>query len=165
MTHLPLARASGIVLTALAVLTTFVVAVTAVSGPPPTDDRPRTAVVDLAGAFYTGCGDQAVTEPSSVPIWCASTDQRLENLVWSTWGAQDALGTGLLTDNPCDCAGGQMTSYPVAVRFDHPEHVGEVRRYLRLHVTFPDRRPAWASRQTIGFRWGHLGFVSDQEYP
>jgi len=164
VTH-SLPRAAGFAATVVAVLTTAVVSVGAMVGPPPSDPAPRAAVVDLTGAFYAGCGDQAVSEPSSVPIWCASTDQRLENLVWSTWGGRDALATGVLTDNPCDCAGGRVTAYPVAVRFDHPEDVGEARRYLRLHVTFPAARPAWASRQVIGFRWGHLGFVSDQEYP
>lgn len=159
------ARTAGIVATAVAVVVVFVVAVAAMAAPVPRDPAPRSAVLALASAYYAGCGEQAVAEPSSVPIWCESSDQRLENLVWSSWGGRDASATGILTDNPCDCAGGTVTSYPVAVRFDGPRSVGEVERYQRLSITFPSRRPAWAVRATMHFLWGDLGFVSDQERP
>ena len=158
-------RTAGIAVTVAAVLATVVVAVTAMAAPLPHDPRPRAAVVDLTDPYYAGCGEQASAEPAAVPIWCESTDQRLENLVWSTWGGRDALATGVLTDNPCDCATGTVTAYPVAVRFDRPEAVGEVQRYLHLSITFATDRPAWATRRTMHFLWGDLGFVSDQERP
>ncbi|MGN8050184.1 hypothetical protein ACTJKO_10900 [Curtobacterium sp. 22159] len=159
------ARTVGLVATAAAVLSTFVVAVTAMTAPLPYDTAPRRAVLDLAHAYYAGCGEQAAAQPASVPIWCESTDQRLENLVWSSWGGRDALATGLLTDNPCDCRTGTVTAYPVAVRFDRPQAIGEVRRYQRLSITFATDRPAWATRRTMHFLWGDLGFVTDQERP
>lgn len=158
-------RTAGIVATAAAVVAVFVVAVSAMAAPVPRDAEPRDAVLAFAPAYYAGCGEQAVAEPSSVPIWCESSDQRLENLVWSSWGGADASATGVLTDNPCDCAGGTVTAYPVAVRFDGSRPVGEVERYQRLSITFAGHRPGWASRQTMHFLWGHLGFVSDQERP
>lgn len=158
-------RTAGIVATAAAVVAVFVVAVSAMAAPVPRDAEPRAAVLALAPAYYAGCGEQAVAEPSSVPIWCASSDQRLENLVWSSWGGEDASATGVLTDNPCDCAGGTVTAYPVAVRFDGSRAVGEVERYQRLSITFAGHRPAWAVRPTMHFLWGDLGFVSDQERP
>jgi len=158
-------RTAGIVATALAVVAVFVVAVSAMAAPAPQDTAPRAAVLALAPAYYAGCGEQAVAEPSSVPIWCESSDQRLENLVWSSWGDEDAAATGVLTDNPCDCAGGTVTAYPVAVRFDGAARVGEVQRYQRLSITFATHRPAWAVRPTMHFLWGDLGFVSDQERP
>lgn len=158
-------RTLGLVATAVAVAGVLVVSVGAMAAPPGPDRAPRPAVLDLASAYYAGCGEQAATEPASVPIWCASTDQRLENLVWSSWGGRDALATGVLTDNPCDCAGGTVTAYPVAVRFDGVTRVGEVRRYERLSITFARTRPSWATRATMHFLWGDLGFVSDQERP
>ncbi|MBT2503893.1 hypothetical protein [Curtobacterium sp. ISL-83] len=158
-------RTVGTLATVAAVLVVFVVAVTAMAAPLRHDTTPRPAALHVATAYYAGCGEQAVAEPSSVPIWCESSDQRLENLAWSSWGGGDAFATGLLTDNPCDCTGGTVTAYPVAVRFDHPASVGEVRRYQRLSITFADRRPAWAVRPTMHFLWGDLGFVSDQERP
>lgn len=157
-------RTVGVVATALAVVA-VVLAVSAMAAPLPRDPVPRAAALTLAPAYYAGCGEQAVAEPSSVPIWCESSDQRLENLVWSSWGGRAAAATGVLTDNPCDCAGGTVTAYPVAVRFDGAERVGEVQRYERLSITFATHRPVWAVRQTMHFLWGDLGFVSDQERP
>lgn len=155
----------SIVAVVAAVVAVFVVAVSAMAAPVPRDSVPRAAAVALASSYYAGCGEQAVAEPSSVPLWCESSDQRLENLVWSSWGGRQAAATGVLTDNPCDCAGGTVTAYPVAVRFDGSEAVGEAHRYQRLSITFAAARPAWATRSTMHFLWGDLGFVSDQERP
>lgn len=115
--------------------------------------------------FYAGCGEQAVEEPSTIPIWCASADQHLENLAWDSWGGSKAIATGLLTDNSCDCAHGSTTAYPVSVAFSDRTRVGAVDRYERLSVTFPKHRPAWATRETMHFLWGDDGFVSDQRRP
>ncbi|TPG03972.1 hypothetical protein [Curtobacterium flaccumfaciens] len=156
-------RTAGIAATAAAVFSVFAMAVTAMAAPVPHDSGPRAAELKLAHAYYAGCGEQAVAEPSSVPIWCESADQRLENLVWSSWGGGHASATGVLTDNPCDCTDGTATAYPVAVTFDGSRSVGEVQRYQRLSITFAGHRPSWASRPTMHFLWGDLGFVSDQE--
>lgn len=165
MTRTARLRTLGLAATAVAVTGVLAVSVGAMAAPLDHDRVPRAAVLDLGSAYYAGCGEQAAAEPASVPIWCASADQRLENLVWSSWGGHDASATGVLTDNPCDCAGGTVTAYPVAVRFDGVTRVGEVRRYERLSITFAAARPAWATRATMHFLWGDLGFVSDQERP
>ncbi len=153
---------AGTVVTAAAVVVT---ATGAMAAPLGHDAAPVRAEPLVRTAYYAGCGDQAVAEPVSVPIWCQSTDQRLEDLTWSTWGGARALATGVFTDNPCDCAGGTVTAYPVAVRFDDPTAVGTVDRYDRLTITFPADRPAWAVRPTVHFGWGDLGFLTDQERP
>lgn len=155
-------RTVGIVATGTAVVVVVAAALTAMAAPVPHDTVPRAATLAVAPAYYAGCGEQAVAQPSSVPIWCESSDQRLENLVWSSWGGADASATGVLTDNPCDCADGTVTAYPVAVRFDGARRVGEVQRYQRLSITFASHRPTWASRPTMRFIWGDLGFVSEQ---
>lgn len=155
----------GLGATAAAVVTTVVVvaSVAAMTGPVPHDALPQAARVDVGSAYYAGCGEQAVAEPAAIPIWCQSSDQRLENLAWSSWGGGQALATGLLTDDGCDCATGTTRTYPVAVRFDAPTAVGEVSRYQRLSITFAGDRPEWATRRTMHFTWGDLGFLSDQE--
>lgn len=158
-------RTTGLVAAALAVVSVLVAATGAMAAPLGHDAAPVRADPAVRTAYYAGCGDQAVAEPVSVPIWCQSADQRLEDLTWSSWGGSRALATGVFTDNPCDCAGGTVTTYPVAVRFDDPTAVGTVQRYGRLSITFAADRPAWAVRPTMHFRWGDLGFLSDQTRP
>lgn len=156
-------RGLGITAAVAVTAAVAIASVTAMSTPLPHDALPHAATVDVGSAYYAGCGEQAVAQPAAIPIWCQSSDQRLENLAWSSWGGRQALATGLLTDNACDCSTGTTRAYPVAVRFDDPTAVGEVRRYERLSITFPGHRPAWASRATMHFIWGDLGFLSDQE--
>ena len=158
-------RTTGLAAAALAVVSVLVAATGVMAAPLGHDAAPVRADPVDRSAYYAGCGDQAVAEPVSVPIWCQSADQRLEDLTWSSWGGSRALATGVFTDNPCDCAGGSVTTYPVAVRFDDPTTVGAAQRYGRLSITFAADRPAWAVRPTMHFLWGDLGFLTDQERP
>ena len=161
-----LGRMVGTWLAAGFVCAMLVIAVLAMRPAAPfADAAPEALAAPVGETFYAGCGEQAVARPSTIPIWCASADQHLENLAWASWGGDQAIATGLLTDNSCDCANGSTIAYPVSVAFSDRMPVGSVDRYERLSVTFPRGRPAWATRSTMHFLWGDDGFVSDQRRP
>lgn len=151
----------------LAYACVFVLGVTGASiwsmtGHPYDDRAPHMVEARAASAYYAGCGEHAAAEPATVPIWCSSQDQRLENLAWAAWGGSKSVATGLFTDSSCDCSSGTVTAYPVSVTFSDPVRVGTVERYQRMSVTFAGSRPAWATARTMHFLWGDSGFVSDQ---
>lgn len=158
-------RDAGLAVAGLVVTAVLVASISIMWAGPPEDAAPVPRPVDVNSVFFTGCGEQAVVEPSTVPLWCASTDQRLENLAWVSWGGVSSLATGILTDNSCDCSAGKVATYPVEVGFSQPTTVGVVGRYQRLSITFASERPLWATRATMHFLWGDLGFVSDQTRP
>lgn len=131
-------------------------------GAPLADHRPVVTTVTSTSAYFAGCSREAVSSPLTVPIWCTSTDQVLQDLTWSSWGGSTSRGVGSFVDNPCDCAAGVLHRYPVAVAFDDRVDVSGTTRYERLRITFANGRPAWASRPTMSFRWSDEGFVTDQ---
>ncbi|MCJ1714919.1 hypothetical protein [Curtobacterium sp. VKM Ac-2922] len=131
-------------------------------GTPSADAAPVAQAASASGAFLAGCGSEAVASPLTVPIWCASSDQVLQDLTWSAWGGTSARGVGSFVDNPCDCASGQLHRYAVAVSLDDQVAVAGTTRYERLRITFANGRPGWASRPTMSFRWSDQGFVTDQ---
>jgi len=131
-------------------------------GSPVADSAPRAVTAVGSQATLAGCGSRAVDSPLSVPIWCSSTDQVLQDLSWSTWGSSTAAATGVFIDNPCDCDGGQLNRYPVAAELSDPVDVAGTARYEHLAITFPGARPAWAYYRTMPFLWSDEGFVTQQ---
>lgn len=114
-------------------------------------------------AFLAGCGSTAAVAPLTVPIWCSSSDQALNNLTWSSWGGSTATATGDLLDRSCSCSGGAFDKYPVRAVLSQPAHVTGAWRYSKLTLSFPAHRPAWAFRPTFSFLWSEEGFVSEQD--
>ncbi len=137
------------------------VAIVAMLRLPGADAAPQ-AAEPFTTAYYAGCRNDAVAAPFSVPIWCSSTDQVLDDLVWTKWGGRASTATGVFLDNPCDCNGGTLNRYPIVVTFTHPVSVAGVDRYEQLQITFSAARPAWAYQQSMTFFWSPEGFVSDQ---
>lgn len=160
-------RRSGAVATtaaAVAAIATCVVASLSMTSldTPFADGAPVAAGAVTGSAYLAGCGQQAVSTPLTIPIWCASTDQVLQDLTWSSWGGPTSRGVGSFIDNPCDCASGTSRRYAVAVAFLDRVDVAGTTRYERLRITFANGRPAWASRPVMSFRWSDQGFVTDQ---
>jgi hypothetical protein len=163
-------RRTGLAVTTAAVVVAVVTCVAAslsmsALGAPLADHAPVAASATTTSAYFAGCGQEAVSSPLTVPIWCASTDQVLQDLTWSSWGGQTSRGVGSFVDNPCDCTSGEPHRYAVAVAFHDRVDVAGTTRYERLRITFANSRPAWASRQTMSFRWSDQGFVTDQVLP
>jgi hypothetical protein len=129
---------------------------------PTHDAAPSVVSVGSTTAYLAGCDHDAVVSPITIPIWCASTDQTLQDLSWTDWGAGTAGATGVFVDNPCDCDGGTLHRYPVAVELSHRSDVHGTARYERLEITFPKDRPRWAYRRSVPFQWSSEGFVSLQ---
>lgn len=152
------------------VLAAVAVSIGSLQKAPLRDERPQSASVSSRGvdsrsAFLAGCGRTAESAPISIPIWCASTDQTLDNLTWSTWGGATSAAIGDFTDNPCDCAEGAVRAYPVRATLTNPTRVSESVRYSDLTIVFPQSRPAWAPNPTVSFIWTEDGFVTKQVVP
>lgn len=165
-----LPRRTGLTATTAAVAIAVVTCVAAslsmsALGAPLEDGTPVSTTVTATSAYFAGCGREAVSSPLTIPIWCASTDQVLQDLTWSSWGGQTSRGVGSFVDNPCDCASGELHRYAVAVAFHDRVDVTGTTRYERLRITFANGRPAWATRPTMSFRWSDQGFVTDQVLP
>ena len=153
--HPPRTRGPGFRLAVVAALAATiavtVLAVVSLQSPRIADTHPqpvRGAAI-TATAFLAGCGRTAVVAPLTIPIWCSSSDQSLDDLTWSSWGGDEAVATGDLLDRSCACAGGEdSTVIPSA----------------HLTLTFPAARPEWAFRPSFSFVWTTEGFVSEQDH-
>jgi hypothetical protein len=160
-------RRTGFAATTTALAVAVVTCVTAslsmsALGAPLAEGAPVSTFASTATAYLAGCGREAVSRPLTVPIWCASTDQVLQDVTWASWGGSVSRGVGSFVDNPCDCASGAARRYAVAVAFDDQVEVNGTGRYERLRITFAHGRPAWASLPTMSFHWSDQGFVTDQ---
>lgn len=62
----------------------------------------------------TPCGSPPAVEPSSVVLACEDGNASVENLVWSSWGQNEARASGNFVANDCtpSCAGGRFTNIP-----------------------------------------------------
>ncbi|TGD88264.1 hypothetical protein BayCH28_10925 [Mycolicibacterium sp. CH28] len=126
-----------------------------------------TAAADPTTAYMFGrCYDpsQPIEEqPQRVVYGCDSTSI-MENMTWSSWGADGARGTG--TDNSVECqpncAQGRHLYNPIVVHAwnpvpaDRPGCPGNVAFYSDFTVAYPAGVPPWV---VPGTTWG-----SDVEY-
>jgi serine/threonine protein kinase len=73
---------------------------------------------DVQQAVITTCGgDQAVTEPDSLLLYCGDAGAGLQNLTWSGWGEPTATAEGNFWRKNCkpDCASGATLVFPASV--------------------------------------------------
>jgi len=56
---------------------------------------------------------------------CATSNDFLGNITWSTWTATGANGAGTHNINNChpDCAGGTYTRFPVEIQLTNPSNL------------------------------------------
>jgi hypothetical protein len=142
-------------------------AVLVMTGPAPFDSRPRTMPVpDDAGPaappVVRECGTETATEPASLPLWCLSPDQHLENLSWSKWGGAVTTATGDLRDTACFCAGATPRDFPVTISLARSATKPGDDPYTLLTISFPGKRPAWAYQARFTFQWTTSGFISKE---
>ncbi len=62
--------------------------------------------------------ETAAYKPESITITCADGGIYVENIKWSTWGEEGAVGYGVLSENLCkpSCAEGQQVTASVNLR-------------------------------------------------
>lgn len=100
-------------------------------------------------ARWPGCpGTAAAIRPYSYVLACGDGNARFQGLAWSSWGPQQAQGTGQYLYSGCvpDCALGATHHKTVVVVLAGPRAVGPSgqRYWTRLTIRFAGSKPAKA---------------------
>ena len=92
------------------------------------------------------CGSEQAIEPSSIVLACADGNARLQNLVWSAWGQDEAQAGGDYVINDCtpSCAGGTFHQYPGTVILGDVGNVRGTDYFTALTVQFSGTSPSGA---------------------
>lgn len=95
---------------------------TTTTSPPPTTTTtsPRAAAPAASSAplpevaSCAGPSAPAVKRPSLIGLGCASFNGGIQDITWTSWGPNEAKGTGTLYEETCipDCASGNEDTYP-----------------------------------------------------
>jgi hypothetical protein len=82
-------------------------------------------------------------EPSSITLACADAGIGVQDMIWMTWTAKAATGSGLLWEKLCvpDCATGKMGYYPVDVTLSAARASAKGQWFSELTVSWQGRRP------------------------
>jgi hypothetical protein len=115
--------------------TTTTVAPTTTTLPPPTTTTPPPAL-----PVAPNCDPQeggSGFEPKLIFIGCATSNDNLGNISWTSWTATSATGTATHNMNDCqpDCAGGTFTGFPVEVTLSDPAIVDGVSVFATITMT------------------------------
>ncbi|WP_405786753.1 hypothetical protein OG753_01410 [Streptomyces sp. NBC_00029] len=100
-----------------------------------------------APVVVVDCFSEAQVKPEEYLLACGDGNNRLVDLRWDTWGAQDATATGTDMVNDCTpyCAAGRFRPYPVKVTLSSPEpwpdHPG-VQRFTMMRLLYTDTAPS-----------------------
>lgn len=106
----------------------------------------RTATVQAGRQIVLDCSGRPVTRPSTYSWTCADYGMGIQRMHWTSWTSHLASGYGTMWENDCtpNCAAGHIRHYAAIATFwgsarvnGHPAE----RRYTRLTLVFPGRRP------------------------
>jgi hypothetical protein len=117
-------------------------AVLAVAGCGGSDEKKTTRVL-----FPSDC-QKARYKPTSIIVSCADANTTVSGIRWTSYGTEDALGSGTARVNACDpnCAAGEFHDYPARVTLSKPQDCGkDVTQFTRLALTYTGARPPSAS--------------------
>lgn len=82
-------------------------------------------------------------EPVSITLACADAGIGVQDMLWSSWTATGATGSGLLWEKLCvpDCATGKMGYYPVDVTLSAVRASAKGQWFSALRVSWQGSRP------------------------
>jgi hypothetical protein len=82
-------------------------------------------------------------EPLSITLACADAGVGVRDLLWTSWTARAATGSGLLWEKLCvpDCATGKMGYYPVIVTLSAVRASAKGQWFSELTVSWQGSRP------------------------
>ena len=82
-------------------------------------------------------------EPLSITLACADAGIGVQDMLWSSWTANGATGSGLLWEKLCvpDCATGKMGYYPVDVTLSVVRASAKGQWFSTLRVSWQGSRP------------------------
>lgn len=77
---------------------------------------------------------QAGVEPRSIVLTCADNGTGVEDVVWTSWTASAASGSGRLWQKDCvpDCASGGISHYAAVITLDRPVRTAKGLLFSRL---------------------------------
>jgi hypothetical protein len=75
------------------------------------------AVADDGTPVVINCSGQPEVKPQHIMFTCADATWAIDNLVWRSWGADGATGSGIEYQRACvpNCAQGSATYSPVTI--------------------------------------------------
>jgi hypothetical protein len=88
--------------------------------------------------------DTPQPRPSSIVLACADGNAYLANLIWSSWTATSAIGSGTYVYNDCtpDCAGGTFVTVPGAtIQLTSPLSTFDGVEFSTVTWTYPSAGP------------------------
>ena len=92
-------------------------------------------IAPTSAEIYTWDCEYPTQKPEAITFTCADGNMYLDQITWSQWSADSALGSGTYNVNDCDpdCADGTMLRGPVDITLSNPtEYKGKF--YLRTLV-------------------------------
>ena len=99
-------------------------------------------------------------KPEIIMIMCADGGIYVENIKWSTWSKDGAIGTGIFSENICNpnCSEGRRVIAPVVLTLTNlTEHKGKY--YLRTLDINTSNGKDFPWGRANGFQWDVMEFV------
>lgn len=84
-----------------------------------------------------------IVRPASITLACADNGWGVEAMVWTSWTASSATGTGTFWEKLCkpNCAEGNIGTYPVAVTLSAVQTSARSSWFSRLEVAWEGIQP------------------------
>jgi hypothetical protein len=78
-----------------------------------------------------------------IVLACADVNTVAENIVWSSWAPDTAVGSGDIKANDCkpDCADGHFHTYPAKFSLSGVKKVGQINYFTALQVQYTGSYP------------------------
>ena len=102
--------------------TAAVISVINTTATKPSQEAPQTkSYPKLAGTWTYDC-EFPVQRPEEIMLTCADGGMIVTDIKWKTWSTNQALGTGIYSQNMCDpsCAEGSRVDVPVTIKLSEP---------------------------------------------
>jgi len=128
---------------------------TAASPTTPATSAPTTTPPALPVVETCANGSPGGIKPTTLYYGCATGNDSLTEIAWTSWGTTSALGTATYNVNQCDpdCAAGNDTSVGATITLTNPVLADGVLVFQNLSIS-PANGPAFSG--LLGFVWVNL---------
>ena len=81
---------------------------------------------------------KSVIRPSEITTYCADAGQIIQNIKWSKWNEDAAIGTGVAFTNNCEptCVAGEIIKNAVNLKLNAPMDTNEGLLFTNLEVSY-----------------------------
>jgi hypothetical protein len=117
-------------------------------------------IAPTSAEIYTWDCEYPTQKPEAITFTCADGNMYLDQITWSQWSADGALGGGTYNVNDCDpdCADGTMLRGPVDITLSNPtEYKGKF--YLRTLVIQSDDGKNLPMMTSDTYEWDVMEFA------